>query len=75
MSDHLAPVIPLRPKHPHQPPLSYKQLANHLGVSERFIRARVAEGMPCGWDWSGKKRRFKVPEVETWLRENRKKAG
>ena len=68
-------VIPLRPKHQHQPLLSYAQLSNHLGVSERFIRARVAEGLPATWDWSGKKRRFKVAEVEAWLRENRERSA
>ena len=57
------------------PPLTYAQMANHLGVSRRFLQARVAEGMPAGYDWSGRKRMFKPSEVEEWLRKNRGKTA
>ncbi len=58
----------------HDPELSYKQLSNHLNISERFIRARVAEGMPASYDWSGKRRSFRLSEVEAWLNQRRDNA-
>ena len=61
-------MIPLpRRGGPHDPVLTYKQLAAGLGVSERFLKARVAEGMPsCGLDYAGR-RLFRLSEVIPWL--------
>ena len=67
-------LISLPPRWEGQP-LTYEQLSNHLGVSRRFIQARVAEGMPAYWDWSGKRRLFRLTDVEQWLRENRERSA
>jgi hypothetical protein len=41
----------------HDPELTYKQLASHLRVSERFLRGCIREGLPAHWDWSCRKQR------------------
>jgi hypothetical protein len=62
-----AQVIPLPRRADHDPELTYPQLAAQLGVSKRFLQARVAEGMPsCGFDYAGRKL-FRLSEVTAWL--------
>ena len=52
----------------HDPELTYAQLAAYLGVSKRFLQARVAEGMPsCGVDYAGRRRVPASPKVTAWL--------
>jgi hypothetical protein len=51
----------------YEPGLTYAQLAAELGVSKRFLQARLAEGMPdAGFDYVGR-RRFLLSEVTAWL--------
>ncbi len=50
-----------------EPWLSKKQLAAHVGFTTRWVELRVAEGMPCQ-RW-GNRLRFRVSEVEPWLKE------
>jgi predicted DNA-binding transcriptional regulator AlpA len=45
--------------------LTARELADTLGMSERWIAYRVAEGMPSRT--YGRARRFRVSEVESWL--------
>lgn len=56
--------------HPHGALLSKKQLAQHLGRSERWVELRVREGMPSvppSARFGG--RRFSLADVEGWLGE------
>jgi excisionase family DNA binding protein len=48
--------------------LTYAELSEVLGMSERWIRARVAEGMPSHL-YARKARRFRLSEVQRWLEE------
>lgn len=57
------------PNRGHEPSLTKRQLANHLGRSTRWIEMRVREGMPADWDRFHQERRFNLRAVETWLRE------
>lgn len=57
--------------HPHGALLSKKQLAQHLGRSERWVELRVREGMPSidpTPRYGG--RRFNLADVEGWLGES-----
>lgn len=57
--------------HPHGALLSKKQLAQHLGRSERWVELRVREGMPSidpTARYGG--RRFDLAAVEGWLGES-----
>lgn len=45
--------------------LTVRELADALGMSERWIAYRVAEGMPS--HQYGRARRFRLSEVESWL--------
>lgn len=65
--------LPRRPG--HDPELTYPQLAALLGVSKRFLQARVAEGMPsCGLDYAGR-RLFRLSEVTVWLDARQERLG
>jgi hypothetical protein len=57
--------MPLRPG--VEPWLSKRQLAAHLNYSTRWVELRVKEGMPHE-RWGGHLR-FRVSEVEPWLKE------
>ncbi len=48
-----------------KPYLSKRQLADVLGFSVRWVDYRVHEGMPS--HRFGKRRRFRLSEVERWL--------
>ncbi len=50
-----------------EPWLNKRQLAAHLGFSARWVDYRVAEGMPS--HVFGRRRRFRLSEVERWLEE------
>jgi predicted DNA-binding transcriptional regulator AlpA len=45
--------------------VTLRELADHVGFSERWVRYRVGEGMPCR-RWGGRLR-FDTIEVERWL--------
>lgn len=47
--------------------LTVAELAAHLSMSERWIRYRLREGMPCQ-RFGRSVIRFKVSEVDVWLR-------
>jgi hypothetical protein len=51
-----------------EPWLDKRALAAHLDCGERWIEYRMAEGMPA-WKIAGRVK-FRVSEVEPWLREN-----
>ena len=55
--------------------LTKKQLAAHLGRSERWVELKVKEGMPVedSTDRYGR-RRYNLRLVDTWLNEGRSKA-
>lgn len=55
--------MPLRPG--VEPWLSKRQLAQHLGFSERWVELRVKAGMPH--KRFGGRLRFRASEVEAWL--------
>lgn len=55
--------LPLRPG--REPWLSKRQLAEHLGFSERWVELKVRAGMPHSR--FGGRLRFQVSEVEAWL--------
>jgi hypothetical protein len=48
--------------------LDRRALAEHLGCSVRSVELRMADGMPC-WKVMGRVK-FRVSEVEPWLRDN-----
>jgi excisionase family DNA binding protein len=48
-----------------EPWLSKKQIAEHLGYSERWVDYRIRDGLPC--KRLGNRWRFRRSEVETWL--------
>lgn len=56
-------VVPIR----RDPWISTAELAEHCGVSERTVLRWVRDGMPHE-RWGRKLLRYKVVEVETWLR-------
>jgi phage terminase Nu1 subunit (DNA packaging protein) len=57
------------------PLVTKKQLAAHLGRSERWVELKVREGMPVeqATDRYGR-RRYNLRLVDTWLNEGRPKA-
>ncbi len=57
-------VIPFPSRRPEEM-LSIRDLAARYGVSERWLRYRVAEGMPRH-RW-GSMYRYKPSEVEAWM--------
>jgi hypothetical protein len=64
------------PKQPVQErPLTYRQLSLELGVSDRFLRERLKEGMPsCGFDYAGR-RLFLLSDASAWLDARNRKMG
>ena len=50
-----------------------REVAEHLAFSARWVELRVAEGMPS-YRFGGR-RRFRISEVERWLRQHGKKAA
>lgn len=63
-----ASVIPLGARPVSEPWLTKDHLAERLNVSTRWIDYRRAEGMPYE-KWGGVVR-FRLSEVESWLRES-----
>ena len=63
-------IVALRPS--QKVTLTKRQLANHLGRSERWIELRVREGLPS-LEPTGRdpRRRFVLDEVEAWLAKDR----
>jgi len=61
-----ANVIRLVPRGQTEPDLTKRQLAAALGVSERWIDYRVAEGMPKH-AWTKRMVRFRLGECRDWL--------
>lgn len=61
-----AEVIVLRPASEREPELGYQELAEELGLSVRFLRYRVSEGMPAHMHYSGR-RTFLLSEVRPWM--------
>jgi len=43
-----------------------RQIAEHYGLSTRTVDRKVEEGMP--FEYIGGRRRFKLSEVDAWLR-------
>ena len=60
-------VVPFPARPGCEPWLTTAQLAQTLAMSERWIAYRTAEGMPSML--FGRSRRFRISEVEKWLRE------
>lgn len=48
-----------------EPWVGYAALAEHLDMSVRWLKSRVAEGMPSAL--IGTKRKFHISEAEDWL--------
>lgn len=66
-------AFPVRPE--HDPALTYRQLIEELGVSDSFLRERVAEGMPSlGLDYAGR-RIFRLSEVRRFLGARNRRMG
>lgn len=66
MSGGLAKVFVLPSREQREPELGYEALATELGLSVRFLRYRVSEGMPAHMHYSGR-RTFLLSEVRPWL--------
>jgi excisionase family DNA binding protein len=66
MSAQSAKIIQFPQRPGFERALTAKQLAEALGMSERWIAYRVAEGMPS--HRYGRARRFRMSEVEEYLR-------
>ena len=65
----MSALVQLRPA---EATLTKRQLAAHLGRSERWVELRVAEGMPSLSPTARfASRRFVLSEVERWLGEGR----
>lgn len=70
-----AQVIEFPGRREREAELTYEQLALTLGVSPRFLKYRVAEGMPnLGLDYAGK-RRFLLSEIQPWLDARNERLG
>ncbi len=63
----LAEVIPFPTS--FEPYVSKRQLANYLSCSESTVKNRMRDGLPSYM--IGGQRRFRLSEVESWLRERR----
>ncbi len=50
-----------------EPWVSKRVLARHLGFSTRWVELRHREGLPS--QLVGGRRRYRISEVEAWLRE------
>lgn len=61
MTDVVADIAALEPW------LDARALAQHLGCSTRWLRYRIAEGMPHAM--LAGRQKFRVSEVEPWLEE------
>lgn len=62
-----AEVIPLRPNQEPERYLTREELADRQNVSVRTVDRWVREGIPSE-TWGMRIRRFRVPDVERWLR-------
>jgi excisionase family DNA binding protein len=65
MSARLATVIPFPQRPGLERALNIAELAELLGMSERWIAYQVKSGMPS--HKYGRARRFRLSEVEGWL--------
>jgi excisionase family DNA binding protein len=65
LSGHSAKVIQFPQRAGFERALTVQELAEALGMSERWIAYRVREGMPSRR--YGRARRFRLSEVEAWL--------
>jgi hypothetical protein len=52
----------------HERWISLDEFADYLGMRERWVRYRVAEGMPTRLH--GGRRRVRITAAEEWLRRN-----
>jgi hypothetical protein len=70
-----AQVVPFPRRQVQEVPLTLEALRLELGVSVRFLRYRIAEGMPSqGFDYRGR-RIFLASECRAWLDERQKRMG
>lgn len=68
-------VVRLPVREVEEVPLTLRALVGELGVSERFVRYRVAEGMPSqGFDYRGR-RIFLASECRRWLDRRQQRRG
>ena len=75
MTDPSGVVVRFPARQVQEVPLTLKAVAGELGVSVRFVRYRVAEGMPSqGFDYRGR-RIFLPSECRRWLDECQQKMG
>jgi excisionase family DNA binding protein len=65
MSTQTATIIQFPQRPGFERSLTAQELAEALGMSERWIAYRVREGMPS--HRYGRARRFRLSEVEAWL--------
>lgn len=56
----------------HEPYVTKQYVADLYGFTTRWVELMVAEGMPCYR--FGARVRFRMSEVEAWLRERRRAA-
>lgn len=52
----------------HEPLMSKRQLAEHLGFSTRWVELRVHDGLPVAAT-IGNQKRFRLSEVMAWCAE------
>lgn len=55
------------PQRGWEPWVTKQQLANHLGYTTRWVEYRITEGLP--FEQFCSRKRFRITEVEQWLRE------
>lgn len=65
MTERTAKIIPFPQRPGLERMLNTAELAEILGMSERWIAYRVNDGMPS--HRYGRSRRFRLSEVEDWL--------
>ena len=70
-----AQVVQFPRRQAQEVPLTFETLRVELGGSERWLRYRVAEGMPSlGLDYRGR-RIFLASECRAWLDERQNRMG
>jgi hypothetical protein len=65
----MATIIPFPNRTGFEPWVTKRELARHLRYSTRWVELRHREGLPSVL--MGGRRRYRISEVESWLREER----
>lgn len=65
-ANHAGGTVIRFPQRAWEPWVTKQQLAAYLGYTPRWVDYKIHDGLP--WEPSGKRKRFRITDVEHWLR-------